>query len=672
MKQRLLLLILTLLTGMGAWAVDYNVMIGGVQITSANYTAINVANGFGAVKSGTVTFDPTTNTLTLTNAVIEYSGYAVWFNVSGRIVYNGTNTITSTGSSAIYQNFEQLVIQGSGTLTASGAGDGNCGILIHKNINSTTDPKLIINGGGTVIATGAYGITGQEGNTEQLVVNGATVRATGSESGSICDLKSITLNDCSITSPSGATYSGGAVKVGSTTVTSEVVIQPNSVTGVAINENTFPDANFRSYVSSSDRDTNRDGYLSVSEIAAVTSINVYNKNIASLEGIEYFTAMTILDCRKNQLTSLDLSKNTALVNLDCGNNQLATLDVSQNPALSTLYCNNNQLTSLDVSHNPSLKNFSCFMNRISLDNMDALVESMPMTTEGSTFYVYKFDANEQNECLVPQARIAKAKGWTVKAYQGYNDEAYDGAPIPISAPYFPDADFCTYLSSNFDTDDDGGLSETELTAVNRIQFSYHSNTTTLKGIEYFTALQYLDCKYNNLASLDLTKNLALKDVACSYNEQMNVLQLPNTTTLIDVACAYCSLLSLDVTMCKGLGTLRCDHNSLSTLYANNVTCTSLWKVWVNNNRLTALSLSGCTNLRELRIYSNQIKQQAMNNIITALPEKVSPATGSITLFYTAGSEGNEYSDDNIEQAKVKRWYSYSTDGTEQQEIVPFP
>ena len=99
MKQRLLLLILTLLTGMGAWAVDYNVMIGGVQITSANYTAINVANGFGAVKSGTVTFDPTTNTLTLTNAVIEYSGYAVWFNVSGRIVYNGTNTITSTGSS---------------------------------------------------------------------------------------------------------------------------------------------------------------------------------------------------------------------------------------------------------------------------------------------------------------------------------------------------------------------------------------------------------------------------------------------------------------------------------------------------------------------------------------------------------------------------------------------
>jgi Leucine-rich repeat (LRR) protein len=681
---------LTLLTGMGAWAVGYNVKIGGVEITSGNYTAINYSN-FPAIQSGTVTFNPSTNTLTLTNAVIESEDYAVQFNVSGRIVYNGTNTVTSTTSSAIYQNSEQLVIQGSGTLTANGSLNGNCGILINKNSFSTADPTLIINGegGGTVIATGAYGISGMMGDTEQLVVNGATVHATGSTEGSICDLKSITLNDCSITSPANTTYTGGAVKAGGSTVTDEVVIQPYSVTGIPINENTFPDANFRSYVSS--KDTNGDGYLSNSEIAAVETISIYNKSIASLEGIEFFTALTYLNCSNNQLTSLDLSQNTALSNLDCSRNQLTSLDVSQNTALTTLYCQRNQLTSLDVSHQPSLQNLSCFLNQISLDNMTALVESMP-TKEGGTFnfYVYMFDANEQNVCMVPQARIAKAKGWTVKAYRGSTSEAYDGAPIPISAPYFPDAAFRTYLSSsNIDTDGDGALSETEL-AVNRITFNSSSTTTTLKGIEYFTALEYLTCNYNNLTSLDLTKNLALKDLRCSYNEQMQVLQLPNTTTLIDVACAHCSLLSLDVTMCKGLGTLRCDHNSLSTLYANNVTtlnelqcqnnslttlgitgCTNLRDVYANNNQLTALNLSGCTKLNELRIYSNQIKQQAMNNIITALPEKVSPATGSIVLFYTAGSEGNEYSDDNIEQAKLKRWFAYSNDGTEDQEIVPW-
>ena len=94
MKQRLLLLILTLLTGMEAWADGYNVMIGGVEITSGNYTTIN-STYFPAIQSGTVTFNPSTNTLTLTNAVIESSGYAVQFNVSGRIVYNSTYQDTS-------------------------------------------------------------------------------------------------------------------------------------------------------------------------------------------------------------------------------------------------------------------------------------------------------------------------------------------------------------------------------------------------------------------------------------------------------------------------------------------------------------------------------------------------------------------------------------------------
>ena len=689
MKQRLLLLILTLLTGMGAWAVDYNVMIGGVQITSSNYTAINSSN-FPAIQSGTVTFNPSTMTLTLNGATITTNGNYASLRVKGsatafHLLLIGENTIIQNKSTNDYSAFDtatDATIGGSGTLSLQAT--NAYGIFIDGQKTLTIN-DCVLN-----VQSNKGSITSYQQKREKLVVNNATVHVTGGSEGCIYDLGSITLNDCSITSPANATYTGGVVEVGSSTVTSEVVIQPYSVTGIPINENTFPDANFRSRISSNSINTNGDGYLSNSEIAAVTSITVNGRSIASLEGIEFFTALTYLNCSNNQLTSLDVSQNTALKNLDCSKNQLTSLDVSQNTALSTLYCNNNQLTSLDVSHNPSLKYFSCFMNRISLDNMDALVESMPVTTEESTFYVYMFDANEQNVCMVPQARIAKAKGWTVKAYRDYNDEAYDGAPIPISAPYFPDADFCTYLSDNFDTDDDGGLSETELTAVNSIQFSYHSNTTTLKGIEYFTALQYLDCKYNNLASLDLRKNLALKNVACSYNEQMQVLQLPNTTTLIDVACAYCSLLSLDVTMCKGLGTLRCDHNSLSTLYANNVTtlnsikcqnnalrtlgvtgCTNLRTVWAENNSLTALNLSGCTKLNELRIYSNQIKQQAMNNIITALPEKVSPATGSITLFYTAGSEGNEYSDDNIEQAKLKRWFAYSNDGTEDQEIVPW-
>lgn len=79
-------------------------------------------------------------------------------------------------------------------------------------------------------------------------------------------------------------------------------------------------------------------------------------------------ALTALDCRNNQLASLDLSSNTSLTSLNCNGNQLASLELSANTALTTLYCNNNQLDSLDVSKNAALISLNCRGNQLtSLD-----------------------------------------------------------------------------------------------------------------------------------------------------------------------------------------------------------------------------------------------------------------------------------------------------------------
>ena len=120
-------------------------------------------------------------------------------------------------------------------------------------------------------------------------------------------------------------------------------------TDVSINETNFPDANFRTVVK--EYDTDKDENLSRAEIEAVKEIKCYYKDIRSLTGIEYFTALQTLKCYSNQLTSLDISENTALKSLDCAKNQLAALDVSQNTALESLDCADNQLTTLDVSRN---------------------------------------------------------------------------------------------------------------------------------------------------------------------------------------------------------------------------------------------------------------------------------------------------------------------------------
>ena len=136
--------------------------------------------------------------------------------------------------------------------------------------------------------------------------------------------------------------------------------------GVAIDNNNFPDANFRTIVEGFD--TNNDSSLSDTEIAAVKKINCFRKRITNLKGIEYFTSLNNLWCAENKLTALDVSKNTALTDLDCGRNQLTTLDVSKNTALTYLSCGYNQLTMLDVSKNTALTKLSCDNNQLtSLD-----------------------------------------------------------------------------------------------------------------------------------------------------------------------------------------------------------------------------------------------------------------------------------------------------------------
>ena len=147
---------------------------------------------------------------------------------------------------------------------------------------------------------------------------------------------------------------------------------PPAPVGIAINDTNFPDFNFQDYVKTNfDIDSN--GALSYEEINNVTSMKLYTENkilpskgmnIGSLKGIEFFTALTSLDCKYNQLTALDISKNTALIYLDCGYNKLTTLDVSKIAVLSYLSCRSNKLITLDVSKNIALTYLDCGGNNL--------------------------------------------------------------------------------------------------------------------------------------------------------------------------------------------------------------------------------------------------------------------------------------------------------------------
>ena len=119
---------------------------------------------------------------------------------------------------------------------------------------------------------------------------------------------------------------------------------------------------------------NPDGTVSLDENNRIeimnggTFLDLQNKNITSLAGIEYFTDLEILECMGNQLTTLDVTKLTNLTVLVCNGNQLTTLDVTGLTNLTTLICSGNQLTALDVTKLTNLTDLECNDNQlVSLD-----------------------------------------------------------------------------------------------------------------------------------------------------------------------------------------------------------------------------------------------------------------------------------------------------------------
>ena len=176
---------------------------------------------------------------------------------------------------------------------------------------------------------------------------------------------------------------------------------------VEINETNFKDQKFRNYVSNN-YDKDKNGTLSTEEIAAVKEMNLFNKSITSLKGIEFFTELQTLNCLLNQLTELDISQNKKLYRLECAANRLTALDVSKNDKLNYLLCCN---------------------NRINGEAMQTLVDGL--NTIGGSKYLYIIDpssSGEQNVITKKQVKIATSKNWQVYSMaQNGSTQPYEGS-----------------------------------------------------------------------------------------------------------------------------------------------------------------------------------------------------------------------------------------------------
>ncbi len=173
---------------------DFGLMIAGTEVTRGNCGDLSSINGV----EGKASFDPETYTLYLDGATINGgTTNAIFMSGDKELTINVSNNVTlSSDDSSVLRLMGNVTINGEGTLNVT-AVDARCGIYMFKD--------LVIDRC-TVIASGAWGIAGDDGSVERLIVRAAMVKATGGDYTPIADLKSLSLLGCRIVTPEGGEY----------------------------------------------------------------------------------------------------------------------------------------------------------------------------------------------------------------------------------------------------------------------------------------------------------------------------------------------------------------------------------------------------------------------------------------------------------------------------------
>ena len=176
MKKKLLAILLSMVmlvglmpfTALAADSTAYDIWVDGVQVTSENKDNLC---------GGTVSYDPTTHTLSLNNATLDsdtLSDYGIKTIIPStlKIRLTGTNSITRTcpgGGMGIAPNSSNSVeITGDGTLVINVNGENYDGISAGADVKISDKAKVTIN------AEGGLGIVGR-----MVEIDGATVNSTG-------------------------------------------------------------------------------------------------------------------------------------------------------------------------------------------------------------------------------------------------------------------------------------------------------------------------------------------------------------------------------------------------------------------------------------------------------------------------------------------------------------
>jgi hypothetical protein len=175
-----------------------------------------------------------------------------------------------------------------------------------------------------------------------------------------------------------------------------------------------------------------------------------------------------------------------------------------------------------------------------------------------------------------------------------------------------------------------------------------------------TALESLFCDNNYLTFLDLSQNTALANLFCD-NNQLSILDLFKNSALEFLSCRSNQITLLGVTKNFRLVSLFCDNNQLTGLDVSNNP--ALKNLHCYGNQLTSLDLSRNDVLRELYCYDNKISGTNMTALVNSLPARNSQPPGLFRVFAEGSAiEQNIINTTQAATAESRNWPPRNSNG----------
>ena len=285
-------------------------------------------------------------------------------------------------------------------------------------------------------------------------------------------------------------------------------------------------------------DKNGDGKISISEVNQVVALRVPSAGITSLDGIELFKNITLLEARENQLTTVHLESLTKLKQIDLTGNQLkGVLDFKK------------------------------------------LVELEPANT--------KIFRGGSNSAVQKVEVISESVANALNNSEGTNK--YTAGEVSAYIDFDPVVLGILTANSSIDANSDGKITVREAERYEGVIDISNADVKSLKGLENFKNISVLKVSAPEGSTLTLTDkkfslaNLTKLTTLEVHRTNLEELQINNLPELKALYSNGGTLKTVSITQTPKLETLFLERNNLTSIPAT---------FFVGLNKLKALNLMG--------------------------------------------------------------------------------